>query len=470
MKHTCISITSFIFSVSVLSIALPIHADDSWPQPLHDTVPDTWQLDAEYLQTTPDRDKWWKGFADPSLDRLIASAVANNYDVLAAQHRIEAARQMSRADKAGYYPTIGVSAGWSREGTSADMQRFKAHSETMSYFNLGLTMNWEIDVFGRIQSRLKADKANLRVTEAEYDATLVSLCSNVAKAYFQLRMSQAEQSVAESNINVAEKLQNLAQTRYEVGLVPGVDPVQARMALTRTRSSLPAIKADITTAVNRIALLTGEHPDKLQYLLSPEPLPEPPAMVCAGSPESLLRRRPDIVEAESRLAYYAAQAGISKKDFLPTLSVSAGIGTEAHNLKDLFGSGSLYYQVMPTLSWTVFDGMARNARTAEAKANLMSQIDTYNMTVMTAMQEVNNAMAQWQAAGEQLIYSRMLLKDARRELELQTDRYKQGLCDFSDVADAQTSVLQYENQTIESQASQLASLVAIYTALGGGWE
>ena len=330
MKHTCI--TSAILTATCLSTTLSAKAEDSWSHPLHDSIPATWQLDAKYLRTSPDKDRWWATFSDTQLEKLIGMAVANNYDALAAQRRIEAARQTSRADKAGYYPTIGVSAGWSREGTSADMQRFKTHNETMSYFNLGLTMNWEIDVFGRIRSRLKADKANLDVSEAEYDATLVSLCSNVAKAYFRLRMSQAEQAVAESNIEVAEELLHLAQTRYEVGLVPGVDPVQARMVVTRTRSSLPSIKADITTAINSIALLTGQYPDKLQDLLSPSPLPEAPSMVCAASPESLLRRRPDIVQAESRLAYYAAQAGIAKKDFLPTLSVSAGIGTEAHNL------------------------------------------------------------------------------------------------------------------------------------------
>lgn len=435
-----------------------------------DSLPESWQLDPAYLQTTPDCDKWWELFKDPCLERLISRAVQNNYDVLAAQHRIEAARQMSRADKAGYYPSLGVKAGWSQEQTSGDMQRAKGHAQTMSYFNLGLTMNWEIDVFGRIRAKLKADKADLKVTEAEYDATLVSLCSNLAKAYFNLRMAQAQKQVVEANIEVAEKLQHLAQTRFDVGLVPGVDPVQARMVVTSTRSSLPSLKAEIATSINQIATLVGEYPDKLTDLLSPSPLPEAPGMVCASTPESLLRRRPDIVQAEQQLAYLAAQVGIAKKDFLPVLSVSAGIGTEAHNLKDLFGSGSLYYQIMPTLSWTIFDGMARNARVAEAKASMLAEIDTYNMTVMTAVQEVNNAMAQWEATNEQLIYDRMLLKDARRELELQTDRYKQGLCDFSDVANAQTSTLQYENRSIESQASQLAALVSIYTALGGGWQ
>lgn len=187
------------------------------------------------------------------------------------------------------------------------------------------------------------------------------------------------------------------------------------------------------------------------------------------SPQALLRRRPDIVEAEKQLAATAAQVGIAKKDFLPTLSVSAGVGTEAHNLKDLFGSGSLYYSIMPTLSWTIFEGFARKYRVAEAKAEMEAQIDEYNLTVMTAVQEVNNAMAQWQSVSDLEIYEEMLLRDARRELDLQVDRYKQGLTDFTDVADAQTSVLQYEDALVEAQAARLAALVTLYTALGGGF-
>ena len=133
----------------------------------------------------------------------------------------------------------------------------------MSYFSLGLTMNWEIDVFGRVAAQAKADKASWQASVADYDATLVSLCSNLAKAYFQLRMAQAEHDVAERNIENAERLLKIAQARYETGLRPLVDVVQARMVLGDTKSTLPALEADISTAINEIALLVGEYPDRL---------------------------------------------------------------------------------------------------------------------------------------------------------------------------------------------------------------
>lgn len=446
-------------------------SQDMSPQKiLLDTLPETWQYEIAYTQTTPTDDNWWKRFDDPTLDRLIKEAVENNYNVRAAQKRINSAAQMSRATKSGYYPTLGVTAGYSMERMPGAISNPVTRSNNESYFSLGLTMNWEIDLFGRIQAQLKSDKANYEATVAEYDATMVSLVSNVAKAYFQLRLAQAQLDIAQKNVTNYEELLHIAQTRYDVGLSPAVDVVQARIVVEQTKASMPSLKADISTYINEISTLLGVYPDKLQYLENYGTLVDAPEPGNVGNPESLLRRRPDIVEAEKQLAMYAAKIGIAKKDFLPTLSLSAGVATEGHKLNELFGKNSLNFTVMPTLSWTIFDGMARNAQLAEARYDFEAEIDSYNLTVMTAIEEVNNAMVSWQSVSEQLVYDEMILKDAKRVLELQTDRYRQGLNDFTDVASAETTVLTYENSVAACKASKLAALVTLYTALGGGWE
>lgn len=467
MITTIIDMKNTLFAI--LLIAMGLLSANAQISVLRDSVPETWEYNQEYFQTTPDADPWWQRFNDPILDALIKRAVANNFNVAAAQQRIEAARQAQRVTRAGYFPTIGATASWSKERTSGDMQKARGYAQNMSYFDLGLTMNWEIDVFGRIYSQLKADKANYEASIADYDATLVSLCANLAKSYFQLRLAQAEIDVANKNVVNAEELLKLAKTRYDVGLNPGIDVVQAQIELTQTKATIPALKADVTSAINQIALLLGEYPDNLVNLEEVFPLPATPPPGSVESPEAMLRRRPDVVEAEKKLAAMAAQVGIAKKDFLPTLSVSASVGTEAHSIKNLFGKGSLSYSVMPTLTWTIFDGLARNARVAEAKANMEAEIDSYNLTVMTAISEVNNALAQWQSLSDQEVYDEMILRDARHERDLQVDRYKQGLCQFDDVADAQSLVLQYENSLLSTQASRLAALVTLYTALGGGY-
>ena len=462
--------SAIIIAAIALEVSLTAHGQDvNYTNMLRDSVPATWELSQEYFQTTPSEDPWWETFKDPVLTHLIKQAVENNYNVIAAQRRILSAAQMSKITKAGYYPTINASLGYSQERMAGAVSGSKVKSSNEGYFSLGLSMTWEIDVFGRIQAQLKSDQANYNATVADYDATLISLVSNVAKAYFQLRLAQAQLKITDDNIKVNEELLHLAKTRYEVGLNPAVDELQAEMVVVQTKSSIPSLKADINTYINEIATLIGVYPDKLQTLLTPQPLPEAPQPGVVADPQSLLRRRPDIASAEQELAMYAAKIGIAKKDFLPTLSLTAGAGVQSHNLLDMFGRNSYYYSVMPTLSWTIFEGKARNAQLAEARYNFESQIESYNLTVMTAIEEVNNAMISWQSLCDELVYNQMLLKESKKVLELQVDRYRQGLNDYTDVANAQKDVLTYDNSVASTQASQLAALVTLYTALGGGY-
>lgn len=462
----------FFFTVSLMMATLIAVAGDhvenrsEW---LLDTLPQNWVLEQQYFMTTPNEDRWWHEFNDPVLVALIQKGVTNNYDVQMAARRIEMAHQTERATKAGYYPTVNLAGNWTREMTASTVHGEHPHEQSMSYFQLGLAVNWEIDLFGRIKQQLKADRANYYVSVEDYNAAQVSLCSNLAKAYFQLRLAQEQVKIAEANVAIVEKQKVLADARYEAGLRPLLDEVQARMSVVQTRATLPQLRANVRTYLNQVALLVGEYPDKLEYLLEDSALPSTPEPGNVADPQALLRRRPDIVSAEQQLAATAAQIGIAKKDFLPTLSVTAHVGTQAHTLSQIFSNNAYYYTVLPTLTWTVFDGMARNAKLAQARLQMESQIDSYNLTVMTAVSEVNNAMLSWQSIGEQIIYQEMILKDARKQLELQTDRYLQGLNGFSDIAGAQAQVLQYENSLIQLKASQLAAIVTLYTALGGGF-
>lgn len=172
-------------AITVLGLSLPSSGAELSPEkPLRDSLPAGWQLESTYFQTTPTDDRWWDTFNDPVLTALIKRAVDNNFDVLAAARRIDAASEVCRAAKAGYYPTISASGGWSRERMAGAATGTPRDSRTESYFSLGLTMNWEIDVFGRIREQLKADKASFRATEAEYDATLVSLCPILPRLIF----------------------------------------------------------------------------------------------------------------------------------------------------------------------------------------------------------------------------------------------------------------------------------------------
>ncbi|MCM1368892.1 MAG: efflux transporter outer membrane subunit [Candidatus Amulumruptor caecigallinarius] len=436
---------------------------------LRDSLPDRWQYESPFALTTPSDDKWWEGFNDAALTGLIKRAVENNFNVLAATQRIEAARAMVRRAKAAYYPQLGISAGWQYDAESGRTTRHVLPMEKSDYFSLGLNLSWEIDLFGKIRANVKSERANYEATVADCDAVLISLCSELAKAYFSLRSAQESLKVTEEMVATDEELLKLANTRYDVGLVPKIDVVQARMTVTQARSAMPQLNAEILTYLNEIALLTGVYPDKLSDLLKSSPLPAAPDGVAVASPQTLLRRRPDIVAAEKQLAYYASLVGVAKKDFLPSLELTASVGTDSHDFKGLFGRNSLSYSVMPTLSWTIFEGFARNAAVAEAKAQFMAEVDSYNLTVMTAVQEVDNAMISAGSVSDRLVLAEQLLKESNRELELQVDRYRQGLNSFDDVADALANVLNYRNECVSLRAARLNAAVTLYTALGGGF-
>ena len=174
--------------------------------------------------------------------------------------------------------------------------------------------------------------------------------------------------------------------------------------------------------------------------------------------------------AELQLAQYAANVGISKKDFLPTLSLTGNIGTAAHNAGDLFGDKSLTYSVAPQLSWTLFDGLARNYRTAEAKLQLEAAVDQYNLTVMNAVEEVDNALIQYDATLTSIELQKKVVEQSEKSLNLAVDLYKTGLTPFSNVVDGQMNWLESQNTLVELEGKALATLVTIYQSLGGGWQ
>ena len=437
---------------------------------LRDGIPAAWQYTSEYSQPDPVSDKWWQSFRDPILDSLIARAEANNFNVAMALKRIDIARQQLNQTKAGYWPTLNASAGWSISQNAGAVANPVAPSSTTDYFSVGLQMNWEIDVFGRIRAGAKADKAAIDVSRADYDAVIVSLCANVATTYMQLRTYQAQYNVAIEHIASQERILKIAQARFEAGIGDMLEVTQARIVLMSTQATIPALESSIRTSANALAVLTGEYPSALTpLLLKPAPIPSNPGMANPGIPAELLRRRPDVVEAEMQVARYAALVGVAKKDFLPTLSLTGSIATSAHKINNLFGAHSLEYSVAPTLSWTVFDGLARNYRTAEAKLNMEQSIDNYNLTVINAVEEVEDAISRYNAKVRESQILTGLMEESRKSLDLSLDLYKQGLTDFRNVADAQMSYLQNENSFVESKAATLAALVSIYKALGGGW-
>ena len=444
-------------------------ADDSreW---LLDSIPQQWNYQSAYSQKLPTDDDWWKTFGDSTLDSLINMAERENYNLAAALQRIEMAKKTLDVAKSAYFPSVNVNAGWSKGQSSGASGPVVTKSSPYDYFSLGASMQWEIDLFGRITQNVKANKAAYNATKAEYDGTMVSLAANVAKAYINLRTYQNEMEVARRHLMEQEKVLAIVEARFKAGLASMLEVTQSRTVVASTRASIPSLEAMIESSINSLALLTARYPDDIRSWLSvPAPMPAVVYGAQLGVPADLLRRRPDIVQAEYQLAQYAAQVGIAKKDFLPTLSISGSIGTQAHNAKNLFGDHSMYWQVNPTLSWTLFDGLARNYRTAEAKAQLEASVDAYNYTVMNAVIEVYNATTTFKSTMKTIELTDEVIKQSKESLELAVERYKKGLSPFNNVVDAQISYLTNQDSQISAQGKALIAVVNLYEALGGGW-
>lgn len=434
-------------------------------------MPTQWEVSCEMPQTLPDDDAWWHTFYDPMLNKLIEKAVANNYNVAVAIKRIEMAKASVNQARAGYLPTVNLGAGWSRSqdaGAANSPVTPDAHS---SSFLLNANMNWEIDIFGKVREGVKAEKAAYQASRAQFNGVMMSLCAQVAKAYMELRCVQRRLRVANAHIKSQEQVVKTTQARFEANLEEKIDVKQAEIVLLNTQQTLPGLESQIHTLINTISILVGEYPGQLAAdLRENAPLPAYKMCIDTGIPSDLLRRRPDIQEAEASIAQYAAQLGVARKDWLPSLSLTGTIGTEAHKAGDLFGKNSLTYEVAPQLTWTLFDGLARNYKNAEAKYALESAVDTYNLTVMNAVQEVDNALINYESTLKSIELQKKVATESEKALSLAITLYKAGLTPFYNVLDGQMNWLNAQNSLVTLEGQALTSLITIYQALGGGWE
>lgn len=436
---------------------------------LQKPLPNEWLDDDDaFQQILPVEDLWWKSFDDPILDSLIDVAAKQNYSVLMALNRIDMAKANLGTAKADYYPTLSLDGGWTKEQSSGNIS--SAPKARDNYFSTTLTTSWELDVFGSIRKRVKAQEKTFEATREDYNATMVSLSSQVASAYINLRGAQQELVVLKKNCESQNEVLKITEIRYNAGLVSKLDVVQAKSVYYNTKASIPSVEASIIKYVNSLSVLLGVYPQQLSAILEkPGKLPNYTELVGVGLPASLLRRRPDIRSVERQVEAKASLLGASKADWLPTFLVNASVGYESQNLKNLTQSNSLTYEISPTITINLFEGGKRKYATKLAQFELEETINDFNETVLTAVQEVNNAMSSYRNSVRQVAALREVLVHGRESFDLSLELYEQGLSPFQNVLDAQRSLLSYEDSLVEAETNSLLYLIQMYQALGGGW-
>ena len=428
-------------------------------------LPNGWEENGEvFQQTLPVDDHWWKSFGDSKLDSLIALAVDRNYSVAMAINRIAAARANLWAERGNFFPSIGVNAGWTRQETSGNTSSIPQTTE--HYYDASLSMSWEIDVFGSIRKRVKAQKENFAASKEEYTGVMISMAAEVASAYINLRELQQELEVVNKNCASQEEVLKITEVRYNTGLVAKLDVAQAKSVLYSTKASIPQLEAGINQYITMLAVLLGMYPQDIRPVLeSVGTLPDYMEPIGVGMPVDLLMRRPDVRSAERSVNAQAALLGASKADWL-----KGSFGYAARDLKDLTKSKSMMYEIAPSMSWTLFSGGQLVNATRLAKAQLDESINQFNQTVLTAVQDTDNAMNSYRNSIKQIVALREVRNQGIETLKLSLELYKQGLSPFQNVLDAQRSLLSYENQLVQAQGNSLLQLITLYKALGGGWQ
>lgn len=335
---------------------------------------------------------------------------------------------------------------------------------------LSLDVNWEIDLFGRIRKQSEAAGASYNASRADYVAALTSLCAQVASVYFDLSAARELYSTTLSHLESQQKVLAITDARLEAGISSKLDACQARTVVLDTKSSLPSLRARMEGDIDMLALLTNTDREEIAKMAVASELPRCNAGMAAQLDADLLRRRPDVAAAEYQLAAAAARAGLAKKDWLPTLTLTGSVATESHAVKNLFSGNSLSYSLTPTLSWTIFDGFKRHYTIAEAKADVMAAADNYDYTVASARREVRTARSDYASLLEEIEILDEAAAQSHESLRLSLELYKSGLADFTNVADAQISWLNYENSVVSAKYNALSTLTTLYRAMGGGWD
>lgn len=437
---------------------------------LDSPLPTNWEESGEvFQQMLPVDDHWWKSFDDPKLDSLIALATDRNYNIAMAIDRIIAARANLRIERSGLFPSIGLNAGWTQQETSGNTSTLP--QTTDHYFNAAVSMSWEADIFGSVRKRVKAQKENYAASKDEYAGVMISMAAEVASAYINLRELQQELLVAKKNCTSQERVLKITEVRYNTGLVAKLDVAQAKSVLYSTKASIPQIEAGINQYITTLAVLLGMYPQEIRPALEPVgALPDYMEPIGVGMPVDLLLRRPDVRSAERSVNAQAALLGASKADWLPKVFLKGSFGYASRDLKDMVKSKSIAYEIAPSLSWTIFNGGQLVNATRLAKAQLDESINQFNQTVLSAVQETDNAMNSYRNSIKQIVALREVRNQGEETLKLSLELYKQGLAPFQNVLDAQRSLLTYENQLVQAQGSSLLQLITLYKALGGGWQ
>ena len=421
--------------------------------------------DANLETEEPFDARWWKQFEDPVLDSLVDRALGSNNSIRIARARLAESRAVFDERKLDRLPTVPVTASY--QYSKQEIPGFGDQRRTINTFSAGFDAFWEADLFGRVSHGVAAVRAENQAFETDLHAVQVSVVAELARNYFELRGAQWRLGVAERSLTNQRETLRLTQLRRDAGVGEEQDVASAAARVAAIESTIPSLDLDATRAEYRLAVLTGSRPGELNADLAPRNYPAIAKALPIGNPGELLQRRPDVRSAEQRLAAATERQGIAVASLFPQVSVSGFLGFLAGRGSLFFTGGSRAWSVSPGLSWSAFDLGRARARVRGSNAATEETLAFYEETVLRALEETENALANYHAQQARLIKLNDQARESKRAADIARLRYREGVVDFLSLLDAERTQLQAEDAVAESEKDVYVAVIALYKALGG---
>jgi multidrug efflux system outer membrane protein len=413
--------------------------------------------------------RWWDLFGDSQLQTLVDRAMRANKDLKVAEARVREARAQWRVADAASWPAVDASGSFARLHQSEHAP--SSAGREYDLYQAGFDAGWEIDLFGGVRRSVEAAIAQVQASEEDQRDVLVTLVAEVATNYLALRGTQGRLAITRENIRTQQNTVDLTQGRFEAGLGSKLAVVQSQALLAGTEAKIPVLEASVRQAIHRLGVLLGLEPGALlEELLPATDIPPAPPAVPVGLPSDLLRRRPDIRRAERQLAAATANIGVATADLFPRFSLTGLLGLQSTAAADLLTSQSRFWTYGPSVRWPVFDAGKARAAIQVQNARQEEALAIYENTVLNALEEVESAMvayAKSRTASEALYRA---VEATRQSADIALELYQKGLVDFLNVLQSQLALYQIQDQFVQSRQDVSTRCVALFKALGGGWE
>jgi NodT family efflux transporter outer membrane factor (OMF) lipoprotein len=470
----------------------------------------TTQPASRTLSGAPPAVQWWTTFRDPELDTLIERALEDNPDLGRATARVREARaerKVVHADDfpqvnlggsythvrasengiasafgsssgggaggdAGVAPPVNVGGGGANAPGAAGTAVIPGSSfGEFDLYQLGFDASWELDIFGGRRHATDAARAREQSAVEDRRDVVLTLMAEVAREYIDLRSTQRRLAIARENLEAQTRTLDLTRQLNQRGLTSRLDETRAMSQVASTRATIPAIEASASRSIHRLGVLLGERPTALATeLTQAKPIPPVPDDVPVGLPSELLRRRPDIRRAERQLAASTEDVGVATAELFPRFFLNGSVGLQGTDPGNVFEYASRYYSLGPSVSWPLFDAGRSKARLSRAEARRAQSFAAFRGAVLNAFREVEDSLVSYAKVQERAVSLREAAAASRQSVKIANELYSQGVSDFLSVLDAQRQLLFAEEQLANAEGERATSLVALYKALGGGWE